>query len=87
MRLLVVIRLVSSHLFGFVGHPEVYIIILQHSVFVIGPLFRAFARKPLFGYASNGLRHCCIAGLSFWFGGHTHVHNRCMPTSLAFFML
>jgi cytochrome c oxidase subunit 1 len=58
-----------QHLFWFLGHPEVYIIILP--VFgMITEIVPVFSRKPLFGYTGMILSTVAIAGLSMTVWAH-----------------
>jgi cytochrome c oxidase subunit 1 len=52
-----------QHLFWFLGHPEVYIMILP--VFgIVTEVVAVFSRKPVFGYVGFVLATLAIAGLS-----------------------
>jgi cytochrome c oxidase subunit 1 len=58
-----------QHLFWFLGHPEVYIIILP--VFgIISEIIPVFSRKPIFGYAGLILASLAIAGYSMSVWAH-----------------
>jgi cytochrome c oxidase subunit 1 len=58
-----------QHLFWFLGHPEVYIIILP--VFgVISEIIPVFSRKPIFGYVGLVLASLAIAGYSMSVWAH-----------------
>jgi cytochrome c oxidase subunit I len=58
-----------QHLFWFLGHPEVYIIILP--VFgIISEIIPVFSRKPIFGYAGLVLASLAIAGYSMSVWAH-----------------
>src|SRR4030095_3043592 len=52
-----------QHVFWFFGYPEVYIIILP-AFGIVSTIIPAFARKPLFGYASMVYATAGIAILS-----------------------
>src|SRR5450432_3556950 len=52
------------HIFWFFGHPEVYIMILP-AFGIVSQILPAFARKPLFGYASMVYATASSASLSF----------------------
>jgi cytochrome c oxidase subunit 1 len=61
--------LLWQHLFWFLGHPEVYILMLPALGFT-SDILSTFARKPLFGYKSMVGAMLAIATLSFIVWGH-----------------
>src|SRR5262245_31471449 len=61
--------LLWQHLFWFLGHPEVYILMLPALGFT-SDLLTSFCRKPVFGYKSMVYAMVAIAGLSFVVWGH-----------------
>jgi len=61
--------LLWQHLFWFLGHPEVYILMLPALGFT-SDIIAAFCRKPIFGYKAMVGAMCAIGGLSFIVWGH-----------------
>ena len=61
--------LLWQHLFWFLGHPEVYIIMLPALGFT-SDIISTFTRRPIFGYRSMVYAILAIAGLSFVVWGH-----------------
>jgi cytochrome c oxidase subunit 1 len=61
--------LLWQHLFWFLGHPEVYILMLPALGFT-SDILATFCRKPLFGYKSMVGAMLAIGGLSFVVWGH-----------------
>ncbi len=61
--------LLWQHLFWFLGHPEVYIIMLPALGFT-SDILSTFTRRPIFGYRSMVYAMCAIGFLSFIVWGH-----------------
>jgi cytochrome c oxidase subunit 1 len=61
--------LLWQHLFWFLGHPEVYILMLPALGFT-SDIIATFSRKPIFGYQSMVFAMLAISGLSFVVWGH-----------------
>ena len=78
--------LLWQHLFWFLGHPEVYIMVLP--VFgIISEVLPVFARKPIFGYKAIAASTVVIAFLGVLVWAH-HMFSTPIPTlALAFFMI
>ena len=77
--------LMFQHIFWFVGHPEVYILILP-AFGMISAIIPTFARKPLFGYTSMVFATASIAFLSFIVWAH-HMYTVGMPLSGELFFM
>jgi len=58
-----------QHLFWFLGHPEVYIIILP-AMGLVSEVLAVNSRKPIFGYKAMVLSIIAIGGLSFLVWAH-----------------
>lgn len=58
-----------QHLFWFLGHPEVYIILLP-ALGITSEVIATNARKPIFGYSAMVISLLSIAVLSFIVWGH-----------------
>ncbi len=65
--------LLWQHLFWFLGHPEVYVLILP-PMGMISDILAANARKPIFGYRFMVASIASIAFLSFLVWGH-HMYT------------
>jgi len=74
-----------QHIFWFFGHPEVYIMILP-AFGIVSQIIPAFARKPLFGYASMVYATSSIAILSFIVWAH-HMFTVGMPAVAQLFFM
>src|SRR6266498_749559 len=61
--------LLWQHLFWFLGHPEVYVLLLP-ALGVTMDILPVFTRRPLFGYRSTIYSLYVIAGLSMIVWGH-----------------
>lgn len=61
--------LLYQHLFWFLGHPEVYILILP-AMGIVSDIMANNARRPIFGYKTMVLSMAAIAVLSFLVWGH-----------------
>jgi cytochrome c oxidase subunit 1 len=61
--------LLWQHLFWFLGHPEVYVLILP-PMGIVSEIIATQARKPIFGYRYMVGSMVAIAGLSFLVWGH-----------------
>lgn len=61
--------LLWQHLFWFLGHPEVYILMLP-SLGITSDVLSVFTRRRVFGYRSMVLSMAAISGLSFLVWGH-----------------
>jgi cytochrome c oxidase subunit 1 len=61
--------LLWQHLFWFLGHPEVYILMLPALGFT-SDIIAVFARRPIFGYKSMAWAMVAISVLSFVVWGH-----------------
>ena len=61
--------LLWQHLFWFLGHPEVYIIMLPAMGFT-SDILATFCRRPIFGYRSMVYAIMAIGTLSFLVWGH-----------------
>ena len=58
-----------QHLFWFLGHPEVYILMLP-SLGITSDLFAVFSGRRVFGYTSMVYAMAAISGMSFLVWGH-----------------
>src|ERR687887_1136437 len=78
--------LLWQHLFWFMGHPEVYIMILP-AFGILSEVIPVFARKPIFGYRAIAAATGAIAFVSMFVWAH-HMFATPVPIGvLTFFML
>src|SRR3954451_18491625 len=77
--------LLWQHLFWFMGHPEVYIMVLP-AFGMVSEIIPVFARKPIFGYKAIAAATAGIAffGLLVW--GHHMFATPMLVGVLGFFM-
>jgi cytochrome c oxidase subunit I len=78
--------LLWQHLFWFMGHPEVYIMVLP-AFGIVSEVIPVFARKPIFGYKAMATSVGAIAFLSVMVWAH-HMFATPLATGvLGFFMI
>ena len=75
-----------QHLFWFLGHPEVYIIILP-AMGIVSEVLSVHARKPIFGYKAMVFSILAIAFLSFIVWAHHMFMSGVNPFISNFFVL
>lgn len=75
-----------QHLFWFLGHPEVYIIILP-AMGIASEVLSVHARKPIFGYRAMVYSMLSIAFLSFIVWAHHMFMSGVNPFITNFFVL
>ncbi len=73
--------LLWQHLFWFLAHPEVYVLLLP-AIGVVAEVIATNTRKPLYGYRAIVASFCTIGFLSFIVWAH-HMFLSGMRTSLA----
>ena len=69
-----------QHLFWFLGHPEVYIVIMP-GMGIVSEILATNARKPIFGYRAMIGSLCAILFLSFVVWGHHMFRDGHEPLS------
>ncbi len=75
-----------QHLFWFLGHPEVYIIILP-AMGIVSEVLSVHARKPIFGYKAMVLSILAIGFLSFIVWAHHMFMSGVNPFISNFFVV
>jgi cytochrome c oxidase subunit I len=75
-----------QHLFWFLGHPEVYIIILP-AMGIVSEVLSVHARKPIFGYRAMVFSIVAIAFLSFIVWAHHMFMSGVNPFISNFFVI
>lgn len=75
-----------QHLFWFLGHPEVYIIILP-AMGIVSEVLSVHARKPVFGYQAMVLSILAIGFLSFIVWAHHMFMSGVNPFLSNFFVV
>lgn len=75
-----------QHLFWFLGHPEVYIIILP-AMGIVSEVLAVHSRKPIFGYKAMVFSMLAIAFLSFIVWAHHMFMSGVNPFISNFFVI
>ncbi len=75
-----------QHLFWFLGHPEVYIIILP-AMGIVSEVLSTHARKPIFGYRAMVVSMMAIVIISFLVWAHHMFVTGLNPNLAAVFVL
>lgn len=75
-----------QHLFWFLGHPEVYIIILP-AMGIVSEVLSVHARKPIFGYRAMIISILAIVFISFLVWAHHMFVTGLNPNLAAVFVL
>ncbi len=75
--------LLWQHLFWFLAHPEVYVLLLPEFG-IVAEILASGTRKPLFGYKELVISLCAIGGLSFIVWAH-HMFLSGMRTDVTKF--
>jgi cytochrome c oxidase subunit 1 len=75
-----------QHIFWFLGHPEVYIIILP-AMGIVSEVLSVHARKPIFGYKAMVFSILAIAFLSFIVWAHHMFMSGVNPFISNFFVI
>jgi cytochrome c oxidase subunit 1 len=75
--------LLWQHLFWFLGHPEVYVLILP-AMGIVGEIIANNTRKPIWGYKSLVYSVLCIGFVSFIVWAH-HMYLTGMGTKISTF--
>ncbi|MGF1678925.1 MAG: cbb3-type cytochrome c oxidase subunit I [Candidatus Methylacidiphilales bacterium] len=75
--------LLWQHLFWFLGHPEVYIMLLP-SIGIVAEIIACNTRKPLWGYRSLVVALIVLGGLSFIVWAH-HMYMTGMGSKVSAF--
>ncbi|HAK54960.1 MAG TPA: cytochrome c oxidase subunit I [Acidobacteria bacterium] len=78
--------LLWQHLFWFLGHPEVYVLILP-ALGIVGDVLPAFTRKPVFGYRLNVYSLIAVGVLSMVVWGHHMFVSGMSPFTGEYFTL
>ncbi len=78
--------LLWQHLFWFLGHPEVYVLILP-ALGVACDILPAFTRKPVFGYRISVWSLVCVGALSMIVWGHHMFVSGMSPFTGEYFSL
>jgi cytochrome c oxidase subunit 1 len=75
--------LLWQHLFWFMGHPEVYIMVLP-AFGILSEVIPVFARKPIFGYKALAIATAAIAFVSLTVWAH-HMFAVPVPVAVLIF--
>jgi heme/copper-type cytochrome/quinol oxidase subunit 1 len=78
--------LLWQHLFWFMGHPEVYIMVLP-AFGMVSEIIPVFSRKPIFGYRAIATATAAIAFLGMLVWAHHMFSTPLQTPVLGFFML